>query len=199
MIKAIIFDWFGVCAEEFTKSISDGLQKILGKNSKLIIKSYKKRELQLILGKMNSETVLRSMFKEFNADNNINDYLYIFNSVTTLNDCIFILIKNLKSEYKTALLSDNFNEMTNAIRKKINLNVYFDVAVFSNEVGLVKRENKIYKFVLGKLKCKSEDCILVDDKIENIQRAGKFGIKGVLYKNVRQLKKDLIRHNVKIV
>lgn len=64
------------------------------------------------------------------------------------------------------------------------------MAVFSNEIGLVKRKNKIYKVAIKKLKCKASESIFIDDKKENIERAEKLGINGILFKNTSQLKKN---------
>lgn len=198
MIKAIIFDWFGVCSEEFRKILSRELNKKLGINKKLIVKSYKKYEPIFIISKINSENVLENMFKELGINEDANNFLYIFNSMPKINTEIFKIIRKLKNNHKTALLSDNFDEMTKTIRENLNLKKYFDFVIFSNEVGLVKTENKTYKFVIRKLKCKPSECIFIDDKKENIERARKLGIDGILFKNTNQLKKSLVRLNVKI-
>ena len=157
MIKAIIFDWLGVCTEDFGKVLGRRLYKKLGINNELIIKSFIRYELSLTLGKINSKDVLSNMFEELSISKNVNDYLHIFKDKPKLNREVFKLTRKLKNKYKTALLSDNFDDMTTTIRKNINLRKYFDYAFFSNEVGLVKRENKIYKFVIKELKCKPNE------------------------------------------
>lgn len=195
MIKAIIFDWFGVCTEEFLKRLVRELKNIK-RDKKDIISSYKKYELNLTLRKINSKNVLKNMFRDLNVNQNINEYLYIFNKTSKIRNKILNLVKTLKKKYKTALLSDNFDDMTKTIRSKIRLNDYFDLVVFSNEIGLVKRKDKIYKATIKKLKCKSEECIFIDDKKENMEMAKKLGINGILFKNASQLKRDLINLNV---
>ena len=197
MIKAIIFDWFGVCTGEFRKILSKELYKKLNINRNLAVKSYIKYELRFILRKINSKDVLSNMFKELGINKNVNGYLYIFKSKPKLRKEIFKLIKRLKRNYKTVLLSDNFDDMTKTIRKNLDLKKYFDFVVFSNEVGLVKRENKIYKFVISKLKYKPNECVFIDDKKENIRRAKKIGINGILFRDIKQVKRDLIRLNIK--
>lgn len=198
MIKAIIFDWFGVCTEEFNKRLLRGLSKKIGRGKQSITKSYKKYELDFTLSKINSRNVLKNMFRDLNADKNIDDYLYIFNKTSKIRNEILKLAKMLKDDYKTALLSDNFDEMTKTLRSKIRLNNYFDLVVFSNEMGLVKRKDKIYKVTVKKLKCKPGECIFIDDRKENIARAKRLGINGILFRNIRQVKKDLSLFNVKV-
>ena len=188
MIKAIIFDWFGVCTEEFTKPLSRAFKQEFGKNKKFVIESYKKYELALILRKTSTKNVLKIMFQDLNIDKDADAYLYIFDSMTNINNRIFQLIKKLKNNYRIVLLSDNFDEMTKTIRRYLDLNEYFNVTIFSNEVGLVKREIRIYKFVINKLKLKANECIFIDDKKENINRGKKLGINGILFLNIIQLK-----------
>ena len=198
MIKSIIFDWFGVCTKEFRKILSEELYKKFGINKKLVIKSYVKYEFPFILRKINSKKVLSNMFKEFHINKNVNDYAYIFKSKPKLRKDVFKLIKKLKANYKTALLSDNFDDMTKTIRKSLYLKRYFDLVVFSNEVGLVKRENKVYKFIIKKLEDKPKECVFIDDKKENIERAGRLGINGILFKNIKQVRTELAKSGVKI-
>lgn len=164
---------------------------------KLAIKTYLKYELLLILNKTNSKKVITNMFNELGIKDNPIHYLYIFNSKPVLRKDIFRLIKNLKHNYKTALLSDNFNEMSKTIRTNLKLKQYFDLIIFSNEVHMVKRESKIYKFIIRKLKCKPKECIFIDDKRENIKRAKRMGINGILFRNIKQLKKDLRKIDVR--
>ena len=198
MIKAIIFDWFGVCTEEFLKRLVRGLKKNVKRDKKNIISSYNKYEFDLTLRKISSRNVLNNMFRDLNINQNVNDYLYIFNKTSKIRNEIFKLAKILKKDYKTALLSDNFDEMTKTIRSKIRLNKYFNLAIFSNEIGLVKRKDKIYNFTVKKLKCKPSECVLIDDKKENIARAKKLGINGILFRNTRQVKRDLAKFGIQI-
>lgn len=190
MIKAIIFDWFGVCTEEFRKVLSRELYKELGINKKLAIKTYVKYEFPFILRRINSKTVLSNMFKELGIDKNISYYLYIFRQKPKLRKEIFRLIKNLKINYEIALLSDNFDDMTKTIRKNLDLKRYFDLVIFSNEIGLIKRKNEVYRHIIRKLRCKPTECVFIDDKKENIERTGRLGINGILFKNIKQVRKE---------
>ena len=197
MIKAVIFDWFGLRSEDALKRLVRELRKNIKRNEEDIINSYKKYELDFTLRRINSKNVLKNMFRDLNLNQNINDYLYIFNKTSKIRNEILKLAKMLKKGYKTALLSDNFDEMTKTIRKNIDLKDYFDMVIFSNEIRLVKRKDKIYKVTIKKLKCEPSECVLIDDKKENIARAKRLDMNGILFKNIRQVKRELIKFNVK--
>ena len=90
--------------------------------------------------------------------------------------------KMLKTEYglKIVILS-NSNELITADFKNNNNMDFFDLAIFSEEVGLIKPHKEIYECTLSKLGVKGEECIFIDDKKENIDAAVSLGIKGVIY------------------
>ena len=196
MTKAIIFDWFGVCTEDFRTVLARKLHKKINARKEDIIKSYVKYELPITLKKISSRGVLLGMFRELKINKNVGGYLHIFRDKPKLNKEIFKLAKKLKNKYSTFLLSDNFKDMTKVIRRKIRLDNYFDFVIFSNEIGLVKRKDKIYKITIEKLGCRPNECIIIDDKKENIKRARKLGVNGILFRNIKQVKKELTNFNI---
>ena len=52
-------------------------------------------------------------------------------------------------------------------------------------------EEKIYQILLDRFHLKSEDCIFVDDKLENIQAAERLGFTSYHCKDSSQLPKEL--------
>ncbi len=56
---------------------------------------------------------------------------------------------------------------------------------------MVKPDMEIYEYVLKELNAKSEECVFIDDKAENIEAAEKLGIHGIVFENKEQLKQDL--------
>jgi FMN phosphatase YigB (HAD superfamily) len=55
-----------------------------------------------------------------------------------------------------------------------------------------KPDPEIYSAVLNDLNCEADEAIFIDDKEENVNSAREMSINSILYKNFRQLKKDLI-------
>lgn len=63
--------------------------------------------------------------------------------------------------------------------------------VFSFQEKTIKPEEKIYQILLDRFHLKSEDCIFVDDKLENIQAAERLGFTSYHCKDSSQLPKEL--------
>jgi len=77
-----------------------------------------------------------------------------------------------------ALLS-NSSPMTRELLGITGLGKYFSVVVLSHEVGHVKPEPYIYKYVLQQLKIPAESTLYVDDRWHFVRGACFVGMKGV--------------------
>jgi len=111
------------------------------------------------------------------------------------------IVAKLRKNYKVIAFSGTTKERTEYQNKKYGLLKDFDDFVLSFEVGFTKREIEFYKILLkrlGKMKCKPEECILIDDTKMVLGIAKSFGLKTILFKNPKQLKSDLWKLGVKI-
>jgi epoxide hydrolase-like predicted phosphatase len=127
-----------------------------------------------------SEAEMHQVKSEFwsgdNLDKNLVDYL-----------------RAVRKHYKTALLSNTWDNMRRVIEDRWMIADAFDEIVISAEVGLVKPDPRIYKKVLSDLNVKPAEAVFVDDFPENINGADRVGMHTVLFKNPNQALKDLER------
>lgn len=70
------------------------------------------------------------------------------------------------------------------------LGLFSDI-VISGCVGLVKPDKKIYQLLLDRNNLKAQDCIFIDDKIENIETAKEVGYRGIHFKSPDDLLKSI--------
>ncbi|TGV01686.1 HAD family hydrolase [Flavivirga rizhaonensis] len=86
-------------------------------------------------------------------------------------------LKQLKSDSKyNLILLSNTNELhINWIKKHISFyetfKSYFDVFYLSHEIGLRKPNQDIFEFALNENKLSAEECLFIDDNIDNINTA----------------------------
>ena len=59
----------------------------------------------------------------------------------------------------------------------------FDGGVASCEVHINKPDPKIYKALLDKYSLKAEECVFIDDRLENVQAAFRLGFAGIQMKD----------------
>lgn len=114
------------------------------------------------------------------------------------NDDVINLVKRLKNNgYKVAVLSNSIKPHAE-YQYKIGIYQNFDTVVLSHEVGMLKPDLKIYKYILKKLQTKPEETFFVDDKAINVEVAAQLGIHKILFKNIKQLEIELEKLGVKI-
>ena len=98
--------------------------------------------------------------------------------------------------YKIAILSDQWQVSKEALMPE-KYTLRFDAAVVSCDVGFRKPNIKIYKLMLKKLKTHYKNSVFIDNRDWNLKPARKLGIKVILFKDNRQLVKDLRKLGVK--
>ena len=102
-----------------------------------------------------------------------------------------IILKLKGLEYRTALLSVHAKEWIDYCEDKFDFHKLFDVRAYSYEAGVSKPDTASFQHVLSKLEALPEECLFIDDSQLNIESAQKLGIKSILFKDARQLEKDL--------
>lgn len=197
MIRAIIFDWFGVCVERWIPVWERELgpkvdPDLFEKYFLLYLDDYADNSIS-------GQQFLDSVFREINVEPK--GYYYLLKKLGRLNqDLLDIILKMREVGYKTAILSDNFNEIVPVIEEKIGgFDKYFDVICLSNWLGIGKRNQEIYiktRDLLREYGIEEKNCIFVDDRQKNLDMAERIGWTAVLYESNSQLKAAFSRYAV---
>lgn len=197
-IKAIIFDVGGVLTKVNGFTL-DYVAKKLNIELKLLIEKRNPEYSLLRKGKINKKIAFTKISKKLKIHGNKLEKSLdeAFRKTHKKNNSIINLSRKLKRNYKIAILSNQII-IQDRVMKKMGIYKFFDRIVLSYKTGSAKPELKIYKITLKKLKLKPEECIFIDNLIFNLKPAKKLGINTILFKNTKQLKKDLIKLGIKI-
>jgi putative hydrolase of the HAD superfamily len=185
MIKAIIFDCFGVI-------ITDGLEAVIQQLDKTVPEA---RAFISETIKLNNSGVIDPS----ESNQRIAQFLGIpvekWTSMVYVgevrNTDMLDWIKVLRKTYKTALLS---NVGRGSLYKRFSseeLEQLFDEVVVSGEVGITKPNPDIYLLTAKRLKVSPSSCIFLDDRQTYVQAAVDTGMKGVHYQSFKQSKADI--------
>ena len=191
-IKAIIFDAGGVLLDghgsRFIKNVEQELGVKAVHNPEEHGGAVFGRGMQL--GQRDPKDQLNEVFGGNLDEKQVDRVVEIFEAEWPQDPKMVALAKNLRNKYKVALLSNT--ELTHVdLWKRNGFMDIFDETVVSNEVHLLKPDEKIYLLILEKLGLKGEECVFIDDILENTEAAEKLGIKGIQFKNIEQCKADL--------
>lgn len=185
MIKAVIFDCFGVVLDDGLAIMLDELDKTKPEAREFIVDAVHQNNRGLITP---------SEFKRQVADflgttpDKLGDRI---ERAEVRNNDVINLIKNLRQTYKTALLSNVGRGSLHRRFTEEELQELFDVVVASGEIGVMKPHPHIYELTADKLGVDPTECIFIDDRAGHVQGANEVGMNGILYESFAQTKKAL--------
>lgn len=196
-IKAIIFDWGGVCCSEGEPFASKALQKKISLSPEQIAEKVRNIYNGYYIGKYTSDSFWREIISFFDLKESpeINtralsdaylDSYFIYPDIMDI-------ILNLRKKYKLGLLSNLTPEMRDKIKEKHDLEKYFDTEVFScdTDVAAMKPDQKPYKIISKRLGVPIEQCLFIDNSLKNIEAAKALGMKAILFLNKEEFLKDI--------
>lgn len=182
MIKAIIFDFFGVvCSDEYW----DSVKSTEGRTDEFI-----KLADDVSLGKIGWPDFVAKLAQKTGKTE---QELLAGYASQKINLPLLALVQKLHRQYKTALLTNASRETIDLLTKDVPLYTTFHEVIVSSDVRLVKPDPKIYQFALGRLGVKPEETVFIDDASRYVLAAKELGIKTILYNNFGQMKAELAR------
>lgn len=196
-IKAVIFDWGGVCCKEGELFASRDLQKKLAMKPEEIAGQARNIYIGYYIGKYDCDSFWRAIMKHFNLKETakINPVALsgsYLNSYSVYQEVLDVALQ-LKKKYLVALFSNLTPEMRNHIRQAHETKKYFKPEVYScdADVKSIKPDPKPYRVILKKMGLPAKNCLLIDNSLKNIQAAQKLGFKTIFFKNRPQFFKEI--------
>ena len=102
-------------------------------------------------------------------------------------------VRKLHEQYKTALLSNAWDDARQVIVERWHIHDAFDELIISSEFGMVKPDPRIFYLALDMLGVAANQAIFVDDMQRNVDGARWVGLEGICFQNPQQMKLDLER------
>jgi putative hydrolase of the HAD superfamily len=184
MIKAIIFDCFGVLVESsfepFKKKYLEHDQnlvteaELLDQQSSRGVISHEKLLCEFAkLAQISVEQTTKEI--DFNPRNpSLLEYI---------NDA-------LKPKYKIGFLSNASDNWLNELFTEEDIALFDDI-VLSYEHNLAKPDTALYKIAAERLDVKPSECIFIDDRVDYIKGARDIGMSSVQYTDFESFKKQI--------
>lgn len=184
MIKAIIFDCFGVLNEarwprEVSRLTSDIQSKVRDVHS-----AYQR-------GFINYQDFKSQVGQVAGLEQAVIDDIFVFGRTYQKNIDLLRLIKQLRSSYKIGILSNVGSGWVRDEFLKPQEVGLFDDMVLSFEVGLAKPDQEIFQLACKRLGVMPKNALFVDDYDEYCRAAKDVGMQAILYKDFIQFKQQL--------
>lgn len=179
MVKAIIFDFFGVICPDL-------YWYFLGKHVSDL--ESKRDFFQDLSNQHDSGTLAKQEFiKAISKNTGVaqETVLAEMNGAAVVDFELIDFIKELKENYKIGVLSNSGVYFIDKIFEENNLKDLFDSVIVSERVGVIKPQPEIFKIILGDLEVDADEAVFVDDRESNTTAAEKLGIKVLSIKVLR--------------
>jgi len=202
-IKAVIFDLGNVLIDFDHTIAAKRISKFTDKTPQEIFNLFFDSGLTALFeeGKITPLNFFSEVKKILNSKLDYAEFLPIWNEIFFLsekNQAVYNLAKILGGRYKTALLS-NINILHFDYLKK-NFPVFdaFHNIITSFEMGYRKPDPLIFKKTLHLLGVLPQNAFYTDDRAEFTEKARILGIRGFVFRDAEQLRRDLSGSGINI-
>lgn len=110
----------------------------------------------------------------------------VINAHHVRNDSLVELVKELKPKYKIGLLSNVGRGVMEQLFSSEEQRELFDAVVLSSDIGSIKPSRSAYLAASSALQVEPEQCLMVDDMPSNIEGAEAAGMNGVVFYSTKQ-------------
>jgi len=185
MIKGIIFNMVGPLLQKNPEYVLDEIIETAEKmrnhflNDKEFIKALGKNE---ITKKYSLEEIAKRIVSKYGK----------------IPEIWNILLPKLKENYKLGIINNGTAITIPYFKKENNFDEFFQTFINSSGVDIEKLDSRIYLMVLEQMKLKPEECVFIDDTMDNVLGAEKVGMKGVLFTDYQKLRADLEAFNISV-
>lgn len=186
MIKAIIFDCFGVLAEDGWLPFK---RKYIGENAELA-QAISDLGKQNEYGMVTNDEYFRQVADLIGVDE---ETLKQAVNRRVPNEELFDFIKKeLKTKYKIGLLSNANYDVVHELFTPEQA-ALFDASVMSYESKLIKPDRRMFDLISVRIGVPLEECVFIDDVERYCVAAEEFGMMTILYESPMQVKQALDR------
>lgn len=184
MIKAVIFDCFGVLVQDTfrafrTRHFADDKKRVLQMQDLDTAANRGMISLEdLIEGLAELAGISVEQVKQETSRNPADERLFEY------------IEHSLKPRYKIGFLSNVSSNLLDRLFTR-EQQAQFDDIVLSYQVQMSKPDPRIYKLAADRLGLLPEECVFVDDSERQCAGAEAVGMKSILYEDFTQFEKDI--------
>lgn len=110
----------------------------------------------------------------------------------TINEGTKSLLGRLASEgHRLYCLSNMHSHTAGILEAKLDVWEAFDGVIFSCKVGVIKPEPAIYQILLERFGLDPAETVFIDDMVENLEAAARFGIEVIHFRSADQCAREL--------
>lgn len=188
MIKAIIFDFYGVIYSNFDWEAID--TRIYSDKDKSEEFASLKRSANR--GDLSNEEFLAEVARL--AEDKVYPDKPAVKLTPSVNYPILGLIDSIKNKYQIGLLSNGTHKHIDSVFEKIGgASKFFDAIITSSDTQFIKPSKEAFNGATKNLGVKPDEALVIDDSSGHIEGAKNAGLQTIKFNDLKQLRQDLER------
>lgn len=149
--------------------------------------------IPLNLGEMTAEEAMRSYRNTLGFTKAETDQLWhnILDSQSLFAETVELMENLSKAGFRIFALSDNVHEIVAHIKSRYDFWRFFEGAVISAELGLMKPDESIFRHLLSEYDLDAEETLFMDDMPKNVAGASALGINAFQFSTAKAAKEKM--------
>ncbi len=195
-IRALILDYGGVISQSQNPDNVNNILQILRQDDNDFRNVYQSKRENYDNGQLSGEEYWLSILQHYGFEQNDSKVTNLIQedvkSWTQINDSMIQFIKESRGKlHKLAIISNMTRDTLAFMKKHFQWLELFDELIFSCEIGKNKPDKRIYEACLSRLEIPPQECLFVDDSVENLHGAMKSGMEVIHFKSFFQFWQEL--------
>lgn len=186
MIKAIIFDFYGVVSVRTHEVFVDEVADKLAASGE----DFHDLRRQHDLGILSVEDFYQKIAAVSGLS--VEECLERMHNERVLNKPLLEYLRDkLKPHYKIGMLSNAASDLRGFVTPSDALDGLFDDMIISADVGMIKPDPRIFALACERLGSRPEETLMIDDLADNCEGAKAAGLAAIQYQTWPQCRRDL--------
>ena len=194
-IRAVIFDLGGVLVrledDEPRAALSLRVGKTTAELEKIV---FGKTSIQASLGKITARQHWQAVMRALDLPESDLEQTYAqFFGGDKVDNALIDYIRSLRPHYKTALLSNAWDDLRQLLHDTWQIEDAFDEIFISAELKIAKPQAEIYRLALETLGVAPQEALFIDDTEKNVIAARALGMHGIYFEDKAAVQAELER------
>ncbi len=195
-IRAIILDYGGVISQPQSAENVNNILQSLKQDHDDFEEVYKSQRAQYDSGQVSGEEYWINILQHYGLEPNSFEIAWLIQedvrSWTHINEPMIQFITESRGKiHKLAMISNMTSDSLAFIKKHCHWLELFDELILSCEIGINKPDRQIYEACLRRLNVCPNECLFVDDSLENVKGAMESGMHAIQFETFSEFKLDL--------
>jgi putative hydrolase of the HAD superfamily len=195
-IRAMILDYGGVISQPQNAENVNNILQSLKQDHNDFMEVYRGRRAQYDSGQISGEKYWVNILRHYGLEPNGFDIARLIQedvrSWTQINEAMIQFITESRGKiHKLAVISNMTSDSLAFIKKHHRWPELFDELILSCEIGINKPDRQIYETCLRKLNVYPNECLFVDDSLENVKGAIDVGMYAIQFKTFSEFQSEL--------